>query len=48
MYAEKSEIAINATNKAYFIDLLESRLSETERDSQKSRLTKLIKKLRNK
>src|SRR5512133_3970572 len=48
MYAEKSEIALKANNKAYFIDLLESRLNETERDSQKSRLTKLIKKLKNK
>jgi len=48
MYAEKSEIAINTNNRAYFIDLLESRLSETERDSQKSRLSKLIKKLKNK
>ncbi len=43
MYAEKSIVAINQEYRALFVDLLESRLQETERDSQKKRILKVIK-----
>jgi len=48
MYAEKSFIAVNPDNKKQFIDLIQSRISEMEKDSQKERLNKVIKKLNNK
>jgi hypothetical protein len=48
MYAEKAERASTPENKGQFIELLELRLSETERDTQKSRLHKVIKRMRNK
>src|SRR4030042_5302432 len=48
MYADKSLIAVNSDNKKQFIDLIQSRISEMEKDSQKERLNKVIKKLNNK
>ncbi len=48
MYAEKSVIAIDASRLLLFEDLLLSRMSEMERDSQKKRLTKVISKLKKK
>jgi hypothetical protein len=48
MYAEKSMISINPTNQNQFIDLIQSRISEMDKDSQKQRLTKLITKLKKK
>ena len=48
MYAEKSMIAINLANQNQFVDLIESRISEMDRDSQKQRLNKVISKLRKK
>jgi hypothetical protein len=46
MYAEKSLVAINKTNNKYFIEFLESRLSECDKDSQKRRIVKIIKSLK--
>ena len=46
MYAEKSLIAINFRNKKEFVEFLESRLPETEKESQKKRLEKIIKTLK--
>ena len=48
MYADKSLIAVNSDNKKQFIDLIQSRISEMEKDSQKERLNKVIKKSNNK
>ena len=48
MYAEKAMIAINTRNKYQFINLIETRLSEMEKESQKARLRKIIKKLNDK
>jgi len=45
MYAERSMIAINSANQDQFIELIQSRISEMERDSQKLRINKLINKL---
>jgi len=45
MYAEKSLIAINLTNQEQFVELIRSRIPEMDKDSQKVRLNKLIKKL---
>ncbi|HEY4785277.1 MAG TPA: hypothetical protein VIH57_04480 [Bacteroidales bacterium] len=45
MYAEKSMIAINPTNQNQFVALIQSRISEMDRDSQKQRLNKVISKL---
>lgn len=42
MYAEKSMIAINALNKKPFLDLLQSRISEIDKDSKKRRIKKVI------
>ncbi len=47
MYAEKSLMAIKSNNKSLFIELMESRISEMDKDSQRSRLNKIIKKLNN-
>jgi hypothetical protein len=47
LYAEKSLIAIDTKKSYAFISLIESRLSETEKDSQKSRLLKVIRKIKN-
>ena len=44
-YAEKSVIAINEGNKQAFTELLEVRIKELERDSQKIRVGKVLKKL---
>ncbi len=46
MYAEKSLIAINQTNKKLFAEFLESRLPETDKESQKKRIEKIIKTLK--
>ena len=46
MYAEKSLAAVNQNNKKQFAEILESRLPETEKDSQKKRLMAIIKKLK--
>jgi hypothetical protein len=48
MYAEKYLVAINKTNNKYFIEFLESRLSECDKGSQKKRIEKIIKSLKNK
>jgi hypothetical protein len=45
MYAEKSMIAINPSNKNIFFDLILSRISDMDKDSQKIRLKKVITKL---
>ena len=45
MYAEKSIIAINSTNQYQFTELIQSRFSEMEKDSQKARLNKVIKRI---
>ena len=45
MYAEKSMIAINPANKEIFADLVQSRISEMDKDSQKLRLKKVLAKL---
>jgi hypothetical protein len=46
MYAEKSLIAINPANKKHFADLLDSRLPETDKESQRKRIEKIIKSLK--
>jgi len=48
MYAEKSIIAINSANQNRFVDLIQSRISEMDKDSQKQRLNKVIAKLKKK
>lgn len=45
MYAEYAEKAISKSNKEQFIHLLELRLGEVERNSQKSRISKTIKRI---
>jgi len=45
MYAGKSVATIKSSNKKEFIELLESRLFEMEKDSQKKRIEKMISKL---
>jgi hypothetical protein len=45
MYAEKSLVAINASNKKQFLRLLEERSSELENSSQKKRIEKVVKKI---
>lgn len=46
MYADKSLIAINATNKKQFMEILKSRFPEIEKESQRKRLEKVIKQLK--
>ncbi|MDD4489943.1 MAG: hypothetical protein PHD30_05510 [Paludibacter sp.] len=46
MYAEKSMIAINSVNQNQFVDLIESRFFEMDKDSQRQRLNKVIVKLK--
>jgi hypothetical protein len=43
MYAEKSVKAISAVNKNLFVQLIEQRYSEMDKDSQKKRLDKVLK-----
>jgi len=45
MYIEKSEMAINEHNYNLFVNLIQSRLSEVDKDSQKTRLQKVLKRL---
>lgn len=45
MYAERSVVAVNKANKQQFIDLLVFRMTEMDKDSQKKRIEKVIKKL---
>lgn len=45
MYAEKAMVAIHSENRATFIALIEKRLPEMNKDSQRSRLKKILKKL---
>lgn len=45
MYAEKTMTAINQENQSQFIELIQSRMPEMDRESQKTRLRKLITKL---
>jgi len=45
LYAEKSVIAINPTNKNQFVEMLEARIAETDKNSQKSRIVKILKQL---
>jgi hypothetical protein len=44
-YAEKSVIAISDSNKQAFVELLEKRMKELEKDSQKKRIEKVLRKL---
>ncbi|MBN1416120.1 MAG: hypothetical protein JW973_13545 [Bacteroidales bacterium] len=44
-YAEKSEIAVTNANKQQFIGLLEQRMNELDKDSQKKRIEKVVRKL---
>lgn len=46
MYAEKSLVAINQTNVKHFIEFLESRLPEIDKESQKNRIEKIVKTLK--
>jgi hypothetical protein len=48
MYAEKSIIVINHNNKKQFAEFLESRIPEIDKESQKKRIDKIIKALKNK
>ncbi|MBN2214835.1 MAG: hypothetical protein JW723_11370 [Bacteroidales bacterium] len=48
MYAEKAMLAINTENKKQLLDLIESRLSEMDKESQKARLRRIIKRLNSK
>jgi hypothetical protein len=48
MYAEKSLIAVNPANKRQFAEILELRLPETDKESQKKRIEKIIKTLKTK
>ncbi|MDN5203052.1 hypothetical protein QQ008_16810 [Fulvivirgaceae bacterium BMA10] len=45
MYAERSFIAIDKTNQEDFVKILDTRLTELEKDSQIKRVEKVIKKL---
>jgi hypothetical protein len=45
MYAEKSEIAVDKTNRTQFVDLLIQRMKELDKDSQKKRIEKVINKV---
>jgi hypothetical protein len=47
MYAEKSIVALNVSNKKQFLRLLEERFSELENSSQKKRIEKVIAKINN-
>jgi len=47
MYAENSLVIINNRNKQEFIEILKSRLDSLEKDSQKKRIEKVLKKLKN-
>ena len=42
MYVEKSLIAVNPANKKQFAEFLESRLPETDKESRKKRIEKII------
>ena len=46
MYAEKSIIAINSANQKQFISLIQTRIPEMDRDTQRVRLNKVIKRLK--
>jgi hypothetical protein len=46
MYAEKSVAAVNDKNKKEFSGLLEQRLSELEKDTQKKRIERVMRKLK--
>jgi len=48
MYSEKSVFAINSVNQNQFVDLIQSRISEMDKDSQKQRLNKVIAKFKKK
>jgi hypothetical protein len=48
MYAEKSLIAVNPANKRQFAEILELRLPETDKESQKKRIEKIIKTMKTK
>lgn len=43
VYAEKLLIAIHPSNKKIFTELINSRINEMDKDSQKSRLNKVLK-----
>ncbi len=46
LYAEKTLPVINAENQRIFIELLEERFDELEKDSQKRRIEKVLRKLK--
>ncbi len=48
MYAEKSMIAINSTNKDLFIKLIQARLPEMEKNSQRQRINKVVRSIEKK
>jgi len=47
MYLEKSQICVNKKNKEIYLSIIEKRLPECERDSQKKRLEKVEKQIKN-
>ena len=46
MYSEKSMVAVNLDNKEQFLELLENRFPELEKDSQRKRVEKVMKKVK--
>jgi hypothetical protein len=44
-YIEKSAIAVNSENQEDFLELIDNRVSECEKESQKKRLLKVLKSL---
>ncbi|NOU19271.1 MAG: hypothetical protein HOO91_17070 [Bacteroidales bacterium] len=46
MYAEKSQFAISSKNQKQFIELIQSRIPEMDKDSQRVRLNKVLKKIK--
>lgn len=48
MYAEKSESSVNSRNSEQLIELLEERMQEIEKNSQKIRIGRIIKRIKNK
>ncbi len=48
MYAEKSIVVIHTRNKETFINLIQSRIPEMDKESQRTRLHKVMKKVKDK
>jgi hypothetical protein len=47
MYIEKSTVAMNSANKHEFIGIIEARYNDLEKESQRKRVDKVLKKLKN-